>query len=179
MKQLLDFLPLIIFFTVYKFFDIYTASGALIAATTLQLIVTYILYKKVEKMLIVTFVMVTVFGTLTLVLHDDNFIKWKVTFIYLLFAGILSVSQFMNKSVVKSMLGKEIEAPEFVWKKITWYWSGFFVFCAILNVYIAFNLSLDAWVNFKVFGLSALSVINIIGTVAYLYKYLPEEDKKD
>ncbi len=179
MKQLLDFLPLIIFFTVYKFFDIYVASGALIAATSVQLIVTYLLYKKIEKMLLVTFVMVTVFGTLTLVLHDDNFIKWKVTFIYILFAGILGASQLMNKSVIKSMLGREIQAPDFVWKKLTWYWAVFFVVCAMLNVYIAFNMSLDAWVNFKVFGLSALSIVNIIGTVAYLYRYFPEEEKKD
>ena len=79
MKQLLDFLPLVIFFAVYKTFDIYTATGALIAATALQLIVTYALYKKIEKIHLVTFVMVTFFGTLTLVFHDDSFIKWKVT----------------------------------------------------------------------------------------------------
>ncbi len=75
MKQLLDFLPLVIFFAVYKFYDIYVASGALIAATALQLVVTYLLYRKLEKMHLITFAMVAVFGTLTLVFHDDAFIN--------------------------------------------------------------------------------------------------------
>ncbi|HGE6003343.1 TPA: septation protein IspZ, partial [Vibrio cholerae] len=56
MKQLLDFIPLIIFFALYKFYDIYVATGALIAATTVQVIVTYAMYKKVEKMQLITFV---------------------------------------------------------------------------------------------------------------------------
>ncbi|MBE8168116.1 MAG: septation protein A [Shewanella sp.] len=179
MKQLLDFLPLIIFFAVYKFADIYIASGALIAATSLQLIITYYLYRKVEKMLLVTFAMVTIFGTLTILLHDENFIKWKVTFIYMLFSAILAGSQLMNRSVIKSMLGKEMTAPDFVWKRITWYWAAFFLVCALGNIYVAFTLPLETWVNFKVFGLTALSLINTVLTVVYLFRYLPEEQKKD
>lgn len=72
MKQLLDFIPLIIFFALYKFYDIYVATGALIAATTVQVIVTYAMYKKVEKMQLITFVMVALFGGMTLALHDDQ-----------------------------------------------------------------------------------------------------------
>ncbi|MGL5798486.1 MAG: septation protein IspZ, partial [Plesiomonas sp.] len=71
MKQLLDFIPLIVFFAVYKFYDIYAATGALIAATALQIVLTWVLYRKVEKMQLVTFAIVTVFGSLTMVLHND------------------------------------------------------------------------------------------------------------
>ena len=179
MKQLLDFLPLVIFFAVYKFFDIYIASGALIAATALQLIVTYALYRKLEKMHIITFVMVTVFGTLTLVFHDDAFIKWKVTIIYSLFAIGLAVSQLMNKSFIKGMLGQEMQVPDAIWAKVTWYWALFFLGCGLVNIYVAFSLPLETWVNFKVFGLTALTLINTVITVIYLYKHLPEEQRKD
>ncbi|MEO3737677.1 septation protein A [Shewanella baltica] len=179
MKQLLDFLPLVIFFAIYKFFDIYIASGALIAATALQLIVTYALYKKLEKMHLITFAMVTVFGTLTLVFHDDSFIKWKVTIIYSLFAIALGVSQLLNKSILKSMLGKEMQVEDKIWARVTWYWVVFFASCGLVNIYVAFSLPLETWVNFKVFGLTALTLINTVLTVFYLYKHLPEDQRKE
>lgn len=179
MKQLLDFLPLVIFFAVYKLFDIYAASGALIAATALQLIVTYLLYKKIEKMHLITFVMVTVFGTLTLVFHDDAFIKWKVTVVYALFAIALTISQLINKPILKSMLGKELVVEDRIWAHVTWYWVSFFVACALVNIYVAFSLPQEVWVNFKVFGLTALTLVNTVITVIYLYKNMPEEHKKE
>lgn len=98
MKQLLDFLPLVVFFVCYKLYDIYVASGALIAATAVALIVTWLKYRKVEKMTLITFVMVAIFGTLTLVFHNDLFIKWKVTVIYALFSIALLVSQIVLKN---------------------------------------------------------------------------------
>ncbi|MFT5235571.1 MAG: intracellular septation protein [Shewanella sp.] len=179
MKQLLDFLPLVIFFVVYKMFDIYVASGALIAATALQLIVIYALYKKIEKMHIITFVMVTFFGTLTLVFHDDTFIKWKVTVVYALFAIALGVSQLINKPILKSLLGKELIVADKIWARVTWYWVSFFLACGLINIYVAFSLPLETWVNFKVFGLTALTLINTVVTVIYLFKHIPEEHKKE
>ena len=179
MKQLLDFLPLVIFFAIYKFFDIYIATGALIAATALQLIVSYALYKKIEKMHLITFAMVTVFGTLTLVFHDDAFIKWKVTIIYSLFAIGLIVSQLMNKSALKAMLGKELQVADNIWARVTWYWALFFIACGLLNIYVAFSLPLETWVNFKVFGLTILTLINTVIIVVYLYQHIPTEQRKD
>ena len=181
MKQLLDFLPLVIFFAVYKFADIYTATGVLIAATAVQLMVTYLLYKQVEKMHLITFAMVTVFGSLTLFFHDDAFIKWKVTIVYGLFAVGLGVSQLMGKSALKSMLGKEMVVQDKIWAQVTWYWVSFFIICGIVNIYVAFSLPLETWVNFKVFGLTALTLINTVITVVYLFKHMenPPEDQKN
>ncbi|BDM63898.1 putative intracellular septation protein A [Shewanella sp. NFH-SH190041] len=179
MKQLLDFLPLVIFFAVYKFFDIYVASGALIAATALQLIVLYALYRTVEKMHLITFALVAVFSTLTLVFHDDAFIKWKVTIVYALFAAALAAGQWFNKPILKNMLGKEMKVSDTIWARVTWYWAAFFIACGLANIYIAFSLSQETWVNFKVFGLTALTLINTIATVFYLYKHLPEEQRKE
>ncbi|MDN3609740.1 septation protein A [Vibrio ostreicida] len=175
MKQLIDFIPLIIFFALYKMYDIYTATGALIIATAIQVVVTYAIYKKVEKMQLVTFVMVALFGGMTIFLHDDNFIKWKVTIVYALFAIGLAVSHAIGKSALKSMLGKEISLPDAAWTKITWAWVAFFCFCAGLNIYVAFELPLDVWVNFKVFGLLAATFGFTLLTGIYIYKHLPKD----
>lgn len=166
-------------FAVYKFFDIYVASGALIVATALQLIICYALYKTIEKMHIITFVMVTFFGTLTLIFHDDAFIKWKVTVVYALFAIALAVSQLINKPILKSMLGKELIVADKIWAHVTWYWVMFFVACGLINIYVAFSLSQETWVNFKVFGLTALTLINTVITVVYLFKNMSDEHKQE
>lgn len=176
MKQLIDFIPLIIFFALYKLQDIYVATGALIAASALQIIVTYFVYRKIEKMQVITFLMVAIFGGMTIFLHDDNFIKWKVTIVYALFAIGLAVSHAIGKSAIKGMLGKEITLPEQVWAKVTWAWVMFFTFCAALNVYVAFELPLDVWVNFKVFGLLAATFGFTLLTGLYIYKHMPKED---
>lgn len=178
MKQIIDFIPLIIFFALYKMYDIYTATGALIAATAIQIALTYLLYRKVEKMQVITFAMVAVFGGMTIFLHDDNFIKWKVTIVYALFALGLMVSQIMGKPAIKRMLGKEITLPDSVWSKINWAWTAFFSMCAITNVYVAFNLPLDTWVNFKVFGLLIATITFTLLTGLYIYKSLPKDKQQ-
>ncbi|TRN26666.1 septation protein A [Vibrio furnissii] len=177
MKQLLDFIPLIIFFALFKLYDIYVATGALIAATAVQVAVTYFMFKKVEKMQLITFALVAVFGGMTIFLHDDNFIKWKVTIVYVIFALGLAISHLMGKSAIKGMLGKEITLPEAVWAKVNWAWVAFFSVCAVLNIYIAYQLPLDVWVNFKVFGLLAATFTYTLLTGIYIYKHLPKEQK--
>lgn len=179
MKQILDFIPLIIFFVLYKMFDIYVATGALIAATAVQVCLTYVLYKKVEKMQLITFLMVAVFGGMTLFLHNDNFIKWKVTIVYALFAVFLTVTHLIGKSAIKSMLGKELTLPDHVWSRINWAWVTFFVVCAVVNIYVAYHLSLDVWVNFKVFGLLGATFAFTLLTGVYIYKYLPKSSQSE
>lgn len=178
MKQLIDFIPLIIFFALYKLFDIYVATGALIIASAVQIALTYMIYKKIEKMQFITFLMVAVFGGMTIFLHDDNFIKWKVTIVYMVFAIGLAVSHLLGKSAIKGILGKEISLPEPVWAKVTWAWVAFFSFCAALNIYVAFQLPLDIWVNFKVFGLLAATFAFTLVTGLYIYKHLPKENNE-
>lgn len=178
MKQLIDFIPLIVFFALYKLFDIYVATGALIIASAVQIALTYMIYKKIEKMQFITFLMVAVFGGMTIFLHDDNFIKWKVTIVYMVFAIGLAVSHLLGKSAIKGILGKEISLPEPVWAKVTWAWVAFFSFCAALNIYVAFQLPLDIWVNFKVFGLLAATFVFTLVTGLYIYKHLPKENNE-
>ncbi|MEG7434960.1 septation protein A [Serratia marcescens] len=179
MKQFLDFLPLIVFFAFYKLYDIYVASGALIVATALALVFTWVKYRKVEKMTLITFLMVLVFGTLTLVFHNDLFIKWKVTVIYALFALALLISQWvLKKPLVKRMLGKELTLPDKVWSNLNLAWAVFFLACGLANIYVAFWLPQSVWVNFKVFGLTVLTLVFTLLSGIYIYRHMPEEQKK-
>ncbi|MDP2560230.1 septation protein A [Psychrobium sp. 1_MG-2023] len=177
MKQLLDFLPLLAFFITYYLIDVYAATGALIAATVIQLALLQIIFKKIERSHWITFAVVSVFGALTLYLHDDAFIKWKVSIIYGIFAVVLLAYQVMSDPIPKKLLGTEIDAPDSVWRNITLGWALTCIVSAIANYYIAFNLSLDTWVNFKVFGLTALTFVLFIVTGIYLYKYMPEDEE--
>lgn len=178
MKQLLDFLPLVVFFVFYKLYDIFVASGALIVATALALVASWVLYRKVEKMTIVTFVLVAFFGTLTLVFHNDEFIKWKVTVIYSLFALALLYSQFfMTQPLIQKMLGKELTLPASAWRRLNIAWAIFFLACGLANIYVAFWLSQAFWVNFKVFGLTGLTLLFTVISGLYIYRLMPQEEK--
>lgn len=178
MKQLLDFLPLIVFFAFYKLYDIFVATGALIIATALALIFSWYKYRKVEKMTLVTFVLVAVFGGLTLFFHSDEFIKWKVTAIYGLFAAALLIGQWvMKKNLIKSMLGKEITLPDSVWSRLNLAWALFFILCGLANIYVAFWLPQNVWVNFKVFGLTALTLVFTLLSGLYMYRHMAPEQK--
>ena len=177
MKQFLDFLPLAVFFAVYKLYDIFAATKALIVVTAVVLIYSWIRYRKVEKMALITFVLVAVFGGLTIALHDVEFIKWKVTVIYALFAAALLFSQwFMKKTLIQSMLGKELTLPQVVWSRLNTAWAIFFILCGLANIYIAFWLPQDIWVNFKVFGLTALTLIFMLLSGVYIYRHMPQDD---
>lgn len=179
MKQFLEFIPLIIFFIVFKATDIYIATGSLMVSMGLMLAFNYYKNGKVEKMHVITFVMVLVFGTLTLVLHDDAFIKWKVTVVYALFSLALLVSQFVyKKPIIKQMLGKEINLPDKMWNNLNMAWALFFAILSAVNVYVAFSLSQETWVNFKVFGLLAITLAFTLLSGVYIYKYLPTPAEK-
>ncbi|ACY84365.1 septation protein A [Edwardsiella piscicida] len=178
MKQLLDFLPLVVFFVCYKLYDIYVASGALVAATAVALVLTWLKYRRVEKMTLITFIMVAIFGTLTLVFHNDLFIKWKVTVIYTLFALALLISQMvLKKPLIQRMLGKELQLPDGVWSRLNAAWALFFLGCGLANIYVAFWLPQSVWVDFKVFGLTALTLVFTLLSGVYIYRNMSEEQK--
>ncbi|MFT4835479.1 MAG: intracellular septation protein [Psychromonas sp.] len=179
MKQFFEFIPLIIFFVAFKTTDIYIATGALIVSMGLMLAFSYYKNGKVEKMQAITFGMVLVFGTLTIVLHDDVFIKWKVTVVYALFSVALLLSQFFyKKPIIKQMLGKEISLPDNIWNNLNSAWAMFFAVLSAVNVYVAFSLPQETWVNFKVFGLLSVTLVFTLLSGMYIYKYLPAPAEK-
>lgn len=180
MKQILDFIPLILFFLVYKTYGVQEAAVVLVIATIAQLLILKMYYKKIEKNQWIMGGAVVFFGLLTAYFNDLAFLKWKVTIINLLFATVLLVSQFGFKTpLIKALLGKELALPQAVWGKLNLGWTGFFLLCALLNVVISTFFSDDAWANFKVFGLTGLSLVAVLVTGLFLYPYLKQQENND
>ncbi|NQZ89222.1 MAG: septation protein A [Colwellia sp.] len=181
MHALFEYLPLVVFFIVYQVMDIYWATGSLIILAAAQIIYYLIKKEPIPKRTLIFFVLIAVFGGLTIFLHDDTFLKWKVTIINLFFAIALIISdKVFKKNIMKDFLDEALILPENIWAKLNLAWALFFAFCAFLNLYVAFNFDQDTWVNFKVFGLTGLMFVFSIGSVLSLYKYLQDdEDESD
>lgn len=173
MKQLLEFIPLILFFVVYKLYGTQAAAITLVLATLIQLVLLKILFKKIEKMQLFLAGFVLIFGCLTAYFDDVAFLKWKVTIINLLFAIALLISQYILKTpIIKYLLGKEIKLTDAIWNRLNTSWALFFLLCMGVNLYISYFMSDNAWYTFKVFGLTGLSLVATLATGIYLYPHL-------
>ncbi|AHG77967.1 septation protein A [Mannheimia varigena] len=180
MKQLLEFIPLILFFVVYKMDGIQMASIVLVVATIAQMIALKVLYGKIEKQQLIMGGAVVFFGLLSAYFNELKYLQWKVTIVYSLFAIVLLVSQFVFKApLIKKLLGKEINLPDQVWNKINFGWAIFFIICMLLNIYISQYLSEDVWVDFKSFGIIGLTLVATVITGFVLYPYLKEAEKQE
>ena len=178
MKFLFDLFPVILFFVAYKFFDIFVATAVAMAATVAQIAWVWVRHRKVEPMLWVSFAVIGVFGSATLLLHDKTFIQWKPTVLYWLFAAALAVAQLaFAKNLIRSMMGAQIQLPEPVWSRLLWSWVGFFAVMGVVNLYVAFNYSEDLWVNFKLFGGMGLMFVFVIAQALFLSRYIEEGGK--
>ncbi|QCI20998.1 septation protein A [Buchnera aphidicola (Hyperomyzus lactucae)] len=177
MKQILNILPMLIFFIFYKFYDIFIASGSLIITSGLLCIIYWVIYNEIDKINLFSFFVIAFFGSLTIFFHDSQFIKWKITIIYIIFSIVLLTSQFLTKKpIIQRFLEKDISISNVDWRKINFFWSLFFLFCSILNIYIAFWFSEKTWVTFKVFGFTSLTFFLILITGIYInYKISKEK----
>ena len=158
MKILLDFLPVIVFFAVYKYTgDILIATAVLIPATLLQMLYTLRVQKKIETMQLVTLALVVLLGGATLLFQDKAFIQWKPTVVNWLFAvGFLGTQFIGKKTVVERLMGSSIELPQQIWRRLNLIWVVFFIALGIVNLYVAYSFSEETWVNFKLFGMLGL-----------------------
>lgn len=178
MKMLFDVFPVILFFIAFKMFDIYVATAVAIGATFGQIGWTWLRHRKVDKMLWVSLVIISVFGGATLLLKDDTFIKWKPTVLYWLFASVLTVSAVaFHKNLVRSMMEQQVTLPEEVWPKLLWSWVGFFTVMGVLNLYVAFNYTLETWVNFKLFGGIGLMLVFVLLQALLLAKHVQDKNE--
>jgi len=204
MKQLFDFFPILLFFVVYKFYldlpdgliesvngllpfmqmqpgnasdAIYLATLVAIVATIIQVALTAVIIRKVEKMHIITLILLVVFGGATLLLKDPVFIKWKPTAINWLFALVFLGSQFIgDKPLVQRMMGNALEIDDrAVWRRVNLAWVGFFLFSGVANIIVAYTFSEEIWVDFKLFGLMGLTLIFVVGQAFYLARFIPAD----
>ena len=189
MHAIIEYIPLILFFAVFKLVDIYWATALLMLTTLIQVAYYYFKDGKVPTRHWVFFAIAVVLGTLTLVFHDEQFVKWKATIVYAIFSVTLLVSRYvLGKNLVKKALSsvlenaseskQEIDVPEALWNKLNLFWVAVTAGISALNIYIAYNFSLDFWVNFKVFGLMGITFVCVLATIITLFKYLPEDDEE-
>lgn len=179
MQLLFDFFPLIAFFVAYKFADIFVATGVLIAAVLVQTTVQWIRHRKVSSMVLISAGLVLVFGGLTLWIHDEAFIKWKVSIVNWLFATGFLISQFVGeRPMIQRMLEGNVTLDRPLWIRLNMMWAAFFLALGFINLYVMFNFSTDAWAKFKVFGVIGLTLVFALLQGLWLASKMPEDAPK-
>jgi len=178
LKLVLDIGPLILFFAANAKFGIYAATGAFMVAILIALVVSYVITRHVAVMPLVTAAIVLVFGGLTLVLHDEVFIKLKPTIIYVLFGGTLVGGLAFDKPLLGMVFDSVFHLQEEGWRKLTWRWALFFFALAILNEIVWRTQSTDFWVSFKLFGVVPLTFLFAALQYPLLNKYGVEPGKR-
>jgi intracellular septation protein len=175
MKLLLDFFPILLFFGAFKLYDIYTATAVLMAGTVVQMAIIWFNERKLLPMQKATLVLILLFGSLTLGLHDDRFIKWKPTVLYGAMAVALAVALWgYRKNFLKMLLGTQLELPEQIWGRLNVAWIAYCVFMAALNGYVAAYFSTEAWVDFKLWGY-VFPIVFLIAQGLYISPYLKSD----
>ena len=181
MKALSDFIAIILFFATY------TATKNIILATAVAMVTgiaqaayTYWQHRKLEPTQWLSFILVVVFGGLTIALNDRTFIMLKTTILPWLLAIIMLAMQLRGQNSLRLLLGKELTLPEQVWHKLGYAWIGFFLFLGALNLAIAHPFTAErepVWMNFKLWGYLPISIAFSIAQGIYLVKHLPKESE--
>lgn len=203
MKFLFDLFPVIIFFSIFRWGEghpadaqslvqqymsgvvngnssagqapIMLATAVFMIATLAQIAYLLLRGKKVDTMLWVSFIVISVFGGATIYFHNEAFIKWKPTVLYWCFGAALFTSQtLMGKNLIRLMMQHQIALPDPVWQRLSTAWTVFFCAMGVLNLYVAYSFSTAAWVNFKLFGFTGLMLAFIVAQSVFLAKYVKD-----
>ena len=174
LKLVLDLGPLLLFFFANSRYGIFAATGTFMVAVLAALAVSYAMTRHLPIMPVVTAIIVVIFGGLTLILHDATFIKVKPTIIYALFGAVLLGGLFFNKPLLGVVFDSLFQLTDEGWRKLTWRWALFFFLLAVLNEIVWRNFSTNAWVDFKVFGVTPLTFVFAALQTPLLRKYAVE-----
>ncbi len=202
MKILFDFLPIALFFGMFKYAEgnrdwaagvatdwlgfmvaggmvgpaeapVLLATVVVIAATMLQILWLKIAGKQVDTMLWVSLGLVTLLGGATIYFHSESFIKWKPTVLYWVMGGALLIGQLVfKKNGIQKLMGAQMSLPDAIWQRVNLSWVAFFAVMGVINLWVAFNFSTSAWVNFKLFGGIGLMFAFVALQAVYLNKYI-------
>jgi len=176
MKLLFDFFPILLFFIAYKVFggDVFIATAVTIAASAVQALMYWLRYHRVEKLQLATLGVVLVFGGATLLLHEEIYIKWKPTVANWLFGLVFLASHFIGdrRPIIQRLLSRAVELPQPVWLRLNLAWTLFFVTVGFINLFVVYNFTTAAWVNFKLFGILGLTVAFVALQTLYLSRHI-------
>ena len=190
MKQFIDFIPLFLFFIVYKLDPrtvevagqqvtlggIFSATGVLIASSIIVYGILFLTQRKLEKSQWLTLAACLVFGSLTLAFHSETFLKWKAPVVNWLFALAFTGSHFIgDRLLIKRLMGHALTLPDAVWARLNVAWIIFFLFSGAANLFVAFTFQ-SIWVDFKVFGSLGMTLLFLVGQGIYLSRHLHDAD---
>ncbi len=205
MKILLDFLPIILFFGMFKYAEgradwaarfasehfgfivsggvvgteeapVLLATLVVIVATTAQIAYLLARRRKIDMMLWITFVLVVVLGGATVWFHNATFIKWKPSVLYWAMGLSFWISQAVfKKNLLQTLIGNQLELPAPVWQRLNFAWIAFFGLMGLLNLYVAYTYSTSTWASFKAFGATGLMLVFMVAQGFYLNKHMVPE----
>jgi intracellular septation protein len=179
LKLLIELGPLLVFFGVNAAYGIYAATAAFMVVTLISLAYAFWRYHKLPIMPLVSGAVVLVFGTLTLYLRDDTFIKLKPTLVYLIFAAVLGAGLLLRKPLLELLLGSAFNLSDEGWRKLTVRWVLFFVAMAVVNELVWRNFSTDVWVSFKAFGFLPITFLFALAQMPLIQRYSEEAPARD
>jgi len=173
-----DLGPLAVFFIGYTFGDFFVATAIFMVSLFASMALSYFLTRHLPVMSIVSGIIVAVFGGLTLFLHDETFFRMKPTIIYALFGSLLLGGLMLGKPLIAAVLGEAVDLTEEGWKILSLRWGVFFFVLAAMNEAVRLGFP-DYWVQFKVFGATALTIGFAMLQTPVMMKYERKKDEND
>ena len=192
MKQILEFLPIVLFFGAYQmdgetltvgawshtFDGLFSATAVLMIATTAVWLIMLTITQRNDKRLMWMMVAVVAFGTATLVLRDQRFIQWKPTVFNWVMAALLFGSQFVGKkTLLERLAGQQWVLSVVIWKRLNVLWVTNFVTVGALNLYVAYQYEEAFWVSYKLYSSIGFILLMMLLTVMIVAPHLRSEDQ--
>jgi len=176
---LFDLLPVLLFFIAFKYYGIYVATWVGILSTLVQTLASRWQKKSWDKMQLVTLAIFTLFGGMTLYFHNPIFVKWKPTLVFWIFGLVLLGSHFIGSKcitqrVLETAMKEQATIPHRVGRKLNIAWTLFFLTLGSVNLYIAYHYSDEVWVNFKLYGITAATLLFSVLQTLFLVRHLPK-----
>jgi len=193
MKQLLELLPLVLFFGAYQmdgdtltvggwshtFDGIFSATAVLMISTALTWLVASLLEKRNDKRLMWMTLAVLLFGAATLILRDQRFIQWKPTVFNWVLAAVFLGSQFIGKrSVLERVLGSQLILPRPIWTRLNVLWIGNFTLVGALNLFVAYRFEEAVWVSYKLYSSIGFTLALMLLTVAIVAPHVKDDGEQ-